>query len=710
MRKRVRRILVVEDSPTQADLLRLTLEAEGYVVESVPDAEQGFERVRNADFDLVISDVVMPGQSGYDLCRRIKDDAGTGQVPVLLLTSLNDPQDIIDGIACGADSFITKPYKTEALLARIHYLFANLARRAEGKLKLGLEVTFLGRTFTVTSGREQILDLLIATCEEIVRTNRELRASQVELAAAKAQLERNNSLLEARARLSEDKYHGLMEQANDAIFLLDMTGRVLEVNRRTETLFGRPRLRLVGRLYTELLPAADSDRTREAFEQLLAGSAVTADNVALRRVDGRATYVDLSATAVMVGTEQLALVIAHDASTRHSLEQQLRQAQKMEAVGRLAGGIAHDFNNLLTIINGYGELLRNRLSADDPGSPMIGEIVKAGQRAATLTRQLLAFSRQQVIAPRVLDLNIVIADMSQMVARLIGEDVVLTTLLAPEPAHIKADPGQVEQVLMNLVVNARDAMPQGGRVTIETRLVKLDDQYMRLHPQVHAGTYVYLGVSDTGCGMTPEIKARLFEPFFTTKEIDKGTGLGLATVYGIVKQAGGHIEVYTEPGLGSKFKLYFPWMAPAQADRGAAGPAAAPPRGHETILLVEDEEAVRALSRFVLLDSGYTVLEARHGEDALRLAEEHQGPLHLLVTDVVMPKVSGSELARRLRLVRPGLRVLYLSGYTSDAVIHHGVQEEGAAFLQKPFTPRALAQKVREVLDAPRAGNSRTPG
>jgi PAS domain S-box-containing protein len=695
----VQAILIVEDSRTQADVLRLTLEGAGYRVDCAPDALAGWEQIQKHDFDLVISDILMPGMSGYELCRRIKQSAKAA-LPVLLLTSLSEPQDIIEGIACGADSFVTKPYQPEVLLGRIRSLFANQAGRGDPKVKVGLQVTFLGRTFTVHSGREQILDLLLATCEEIVRTNGALRQSQLELAAAKHQLEHMNSLLEARARLSEEKYHGLLEQANDAILLLDMTGRIIEVNCRAEALLGRGRHRLLGRPYTELLPGAEAEPTRAALEQLLSGRAVSADNVPLRRIDNRSVFVDLSASAVTVGAERIAVVIAHDASGRHQLEQQLRQAQKMEAIGRLAGGVAHDFNNLLTIINGYAELLRNRMAASEPGWPMLDEIVKAGQRAANLTRQLLSFSRQQVIAPRVVDVNAVLADMGQLVSRLIGEDVTLTILPEPGLGPVKADPGQLEQVVMNLVVNARDALPHGGRITIETRSVEFDAAYARKHGDVRPGPYVMLSVTDTGTGMTAEVKAQLFEPFFTTKANDKGTGLGLATVYGIVKQFGGHIEVYSEVGLGSTFKVYMPRQSQPLDALSVHRRSTILPRGHETLLLVEDEEAVRALARFVLRDCGYTVIEARHGEEALRLAEQH-AHIDLLVTDVVMPKVSGADLARQLRDKRPGLRVLYLSGYTTDAVVHHGVLEQAAHFLQKPFTPAALAQKVREVLDRP---------
>jgi signal transduction histidine kinase/ActR/RegA family two-component response regulator len=376
-----------------------------------------------------------------------------------------------------------------------------------------------------------------------------------------------------------------------------------------------------------------------------------------------------------------------------------QQSQKMEALGRLAGGVAHDFNNLLGVIAGYGELLGKQLHDHPRLSKYCSDILKATERAATLTRQLLAFGRKQVLQPQVLDLNAVVAEVEKMLRRLIGEDILLVTLPGDHLGAVKADPGQLAQVLMNLAVNARDAMPRGGRLTIETANVDLDAIYARSRPGVEPGPHVMLAVSDTGHGMNQEVLDHIFEPFFTTKEAGKGTGLGLATVHGIVKQSGGHIWAYSEPEHGATFKVYLPRV-------GEVGAVSAPekaepelPRGAETVLLVEDEVGLREMVRECLEASGYTVLEARQAAHALEIAQAHSGPIHLLMTDVVMPGVSGRKLAQTLAASHPETTVLYMSGYTDDAVVLHGVLAEDVAFLQKPFTIRALVEKVREVLD-----------
>jgi two-component system, cell cycle sensor histidine kinase and response regulator CckA len=398
-----------------------------------------------------------------------------------------------------------------------------------------------------------------------------------------------------------------------------------------------------------------------------------------------------------------AICMSLDITDRKQLEEQLRQAQKMEAVGRLAGGIAHDFNNLLMVIQGYSDLLVERLPGGDPLRRNAEQIQMASQRASSLTRQLLAFSRKQMLAPKILNVQSVVAEMEKILRRLIGEDIQLETSSAPDLGLVKADRSQIEQVILNLAVNARDAMPQGGRLTIETANVVLDSSYSHPPAVLSPGRYVMLAVTDNGCGMDAETQAHVFEPFFTTKEKGKGTGLGLATVYGVVKQSGGYVWVYSEPGRGTSFKIYLPRIeeTAVPAVRDGKSEMQIPQRGSETILLVEDEKGVRELAREYLASSGYTVIEAEDGHTALELAAMHVGQIHLLLTDVVMPGISGRELAERVSQIRPGIKIIYMSGYTDQAVVHHGILQNDAVLLQKPFTLMTLAGKLREMLAVP---------
>ena len=379
----------------------------------------------------------------------------------------------------------------------------------------------------------------------------------------------------------------------------------------------------------------------------------------------------------------------------------------METIGRLASGLAHDFNNLLTAILGHCDILLRRLSEEDRTRKGIEEIRSAGERAAGLTRQLLAYSRRQVLTPQVIDLNASVTSMIPLLRRLIGEDIELHPTLEPDLGHVEADPSQIEQVIMNLVVNARDSMPRGGSLVVETWNVELDETFAKRHAPTRPGRYVMLAVSDTGSGMDEETRTRIFEPFFTTKQLGKGTGLGLATVYGIVKQSGGYIWVYSEPGMGTTFKIYLPRVDAEISRETASKTSPQPPRGSETVLLVEDDRTVRSLASEMLELNGYTVLQARDGPEALDLVRRHGHPIHLLLTDVVMPQMSGRQLAEGIAAIHPGIRVLYMSGYTDGVIAHHGMLDAGVAYLQKPFTADFLARKVREVLDT-RAGRSPT--
>ena len=529
---------------------------------------------------------------------------------------------------------------------------------------------------------ERKLDELNVKTRELVETNRELN-------------------------LSESRFRVLVEHAPDAIVVYDVAQRrFVDANTNAERLFGYSREELLAsgpeRLYSSSQP--DGLPLVETMENRI-GRAVAGETLlferAARTAEGKELLCEVRLVRLPFTDRSLLRASFIDITERRKLEGQLRQSQKMEAVGKLAGGIAHDFNNLLTVITGYSELLLSQLGEESPLGKEVEEIKRAGERAASLTHQLLAFSRRQVLQPKVVDLNEVVSNIEKMLRRLIGENVELRTFLGTGLWSVKADPGQIEQVLVNLVVNARDAMPVGGKLTIETGNEFLDEEYSRGHLPALPGQYVRLAISDTGVGMDEKAMSQVFEPFYTTKELGKGTGLGLSTVYGIVKQSGGYIWVYSEPGKGSTFKVYFPRTEDREEDPHKAVSPVEDLRGEKTVLVVEDEESIRNLACAVLSGYGYSVLPACDGEDALRVAGEHDGEISLLLTDVVMPRMGGRELYDRIRRQRPEIKVLYMSGYTDNAIVHHGVLDPGTAFLQKPYSPISLARKVMEVLEPP---------
>jgi PAS domain S-box-containing protein len=496
-------------------------------------------------------------------------------------------------------------------------------------------------------------------------------------------------------RQSDSQFRALFENALDGVLIANDMGVCVDANPAACDLLGVSYNEIIGRTINAFTEQDDPVEASHMFEQFLENG-VLRGALRLRRHDGNVMEVDFSATANFLPGRHLALL--RDVTERRKLEEQLRLSQKLESVGMLAGGIAHDFNNLLTVIAGYSELTLRRLDKADPLAENIEEIKKAAERASSLTRQLLAFSRKQVLQPKILDLNSVIENIEKMLGRLIGEDMELRAVPGVGLGQVKADPGQIEQVIINLVVNARDAMPTGGQITIETANIYLDEAYARRHIAVQPGWYAMLAVTDTGCGMDAKTQENIFEPFFTTKEQGKGTGLGLSTVYGIVKQSGGNVWVYSEVGVGTTFKIYLPLVDEQVMEPDVIAARPKNSASTETILLVEDEEMVRNLARAVLKMHGYTVLEAANGGEALLICQRHEGPIHLLLTDVVMPRMSGRELAEQLAGMRPDMRVLYMSGYPDQSIVHHGILDGDIALIGKPFTPDELVFKVAEVL------------
>ncbi|MBN1527501.1 MAG: response regulator [Thermoleophilaceae bacterium] len=1021
-REAATKVLVVEDSPTQLEQLRFLLEDSGFSVVVARNGREGLAAARANPVDLVVSDIMMPEMDGYALCKALRADEKLRHVPVILLTSLADPRDVIQGLESGANNFICKPYDDRALVARVKNVLANQEIRKASSSEMGITIYFAGQRFFITADRLQILDLLLSTYENAVSQNTELTRTRDQFRALNEQLEarvaertaaltteieerkraaealrrseerlqalfervghlnrvldaiRNVNRLIVRekdpARLVQQAcellietrgYHGawialgaegsprsapaqagwgagfepfarrfeegcwpacrasasaadavavldpeaacrecplrsaynsdlaavsclrhagrdfgmlgvsvprgvpideeeraillevagdiafalhgiemeterrkseqtllaIFQSASDGILLADAeSGRFVVGNDAICRMLGYSHEEMRGLSVASIHPAEHLDYVRAQFDRQARGEiSLVADiamkckdgtvfpadvnsapveldgrrcllgifrditerkrtegelrvkdralessinAVALGGLDGKLTYVNAaflrmwgyrdrrevegrSAIGFWASPDDAAQVMAALQKTgqwsgemrasnkdggefdvelaacmilgvdgeptglfaafqditerkraqaeREKIEEQLRVSQKMEAIGALAGGVAHDFNNLLSVILSYTEFAMQAVGEGNPLRDDLLEVKRAGQRAEAVVRQLLAFGRKQVLQPVPLSLNQVVAGLEKMLRRILGEGIDLVQVLSPDLGTVRADPGQMEQVLMNLVVNARDAMPEGGKLTIETRSVEIDEEYAARHVTVTPGSYVQLAVTDTGCGMDREVKARLFEPFFTTKGIGKGTGLGLPTVYGIVKQSGGNIWVYSEPGRGTTFKVYLPRVFEAAV--GSTPPPASPRRvtGTETILVVEDEAALREVARRALDAAGCKVLTARNGEEALAVAAQHAAEIHLLLTDVVMPRMGGRILAERLTAARPGLRVLFTSGYTDNAIVHHGVLDAGTHFLAKPFTATELTRKVREVLD-----------
>jgi len=509
-----------------------------------------------------------------------------------------------------------------------------------------------------------------------------------------------NTTVQKRLEIEISMMSHALKNVSESLSVFDLNGNIIFVNDSFIHTYGYPKEELIGQSINKFHP---STHPRQIFKGIIEKTLKDSweGELVARRKNGEqfSIYVRTSAVEDENGEPIVIVSVARDITEKKLLEDQLRQSQKMEAIGQLAGGIAHDFNNLLTVIEGYIELLFSSIGEHEASYNFVKQIKKASDRATALTRQLLAFSRRQILQPKNIDINALVNEMGILLKRLIGEDIELSTMLNPDVGTIRADRSQMEQVLMNLAVNARDAMPDGGQLTIETKVVVLDAQYERHHSGMKKGKYALLTIADTGVGMSEDTQEHLFEPFFTTKEKAKGTGLGLATVYGIIKQSGGHVLVYSEQGKGTSFKVYLPMNKRKEKKEKKEHISDRDLRGNETILVVEDEFMVRELVCDTLRASGYTVIEAANGKEAIGIFAEKRDQIDLILTDVIMPEMSGRKMVETLQKAYPGTLALYMSGYTDDAIIKHGVLEPGMAYIQKPFSPKALIYKVREVLE-----------
>jgi two-component system, cell cycle sensor histidine kinase and response regulator CckA len=644
------RILIVDDQQNDRQLLEAMLAREGFVLLTAASGEEALAIAAGQPPDLILLDIKLPGMDGYQVTSRIKGDPATKNIPVIMVSALDDRNARMLGLSAGAEDFLTKPVDRAELSVRVRNL---------------LRLKAYGDYYDKYS---QILEGEVGS--------------------------RTADLVE-----SERLYRSTFDAAPVGIVHVGLDRRWLRVNQCLCDLLGYSREDLLSPAGQELVQLEDAENEAAALREMVAGTLDrhVIDEKRYRRRDGSFVWgrVNTSVHRDAGGRPQHFISVIEDITDRRTLEAQVRQANKMDAIGRLASGVAHDFNNLLTVILGFAELMTADVDMPDRHARDLGEIVKAAQRASGLTRQLLAFGRQQVLNAAPLDVNGLITEMTGMFTRLIGEHIQVTLALAPDLPMALADRGQLEQVVMNLVVNARDAMPGGGTVTIETKAVELENS--SFHEEVVMdGRYVMLAITDTGNGMTKETQRRLFEPFFTTKETGKGTGLGLSTTYGIVKQSKGYIWVYSGPGQGTTFKVYLPRSsrdAPAQVV--ATEPTAPVKSAAATVLLVEDEIGVRRLAKRILEGEGYRVLEAVSGDDAEGVFAQHADSIDLVLTDVVMPGCSGPELLNRLHVRAPALKVLYMSGYTEEAAAHKAGFDRGLPFVQKPFTAKELVRQVR---------------
>jgi len=499
---------------------------------------------------------------------------------------------------------------------------------------------------------------------------------------------------------SEARFEELFENARDIIFTLDLDGNFTSLNKSAEAVMGWSREEAQQINIRRIVPAEHLNLCRQIMSHILNDDSPQQFEISLLRKDGKKVLLETCARLIYSDGKKKGIQgIARDVTERRNLENMVRQSQKLDAIGRLSGGIAHDFNNLLCVITGHAELLSERIEPQHPAAQNVAQIKKAVDSASALIRQLLAFSRKQVFHPQLLNLNSIVLETEKLLGRLVGEHIEFSSSLHPSLGHVFVDPVQIEQVIVNLVLNARDAMPQGGKLTLETRHVDLSEESRSRHAIIPPGKYALLAVTDNGCGMDEETQNRIFEPFYTTKESGKGTGLGLATVYGIIKQSGGSIAVYSEPGQGTSFKIYFPRVDAPATEEASRKPQQEKLRGWETILLVENSDPLRALAKEFLRSSGYSVLDAEGGREALRIAKAFGGAIHLLLTDVIMPGMDGKQLAAQFATFRPATKVLYMSGYSDEGIVHSSLLDAEMVFLEKPFTRDVLLQKVRRILD-----------
>ncbi len=667
------KILIVDDDDNSRVFLERALRAQRYDIESAANGNIAIEKTYQWHPDLIISDILMPGMNGFELCRRIKTDERLRFIPFIFYTAtFVDQKDEKLAMALGASRFIVKPMEPGDFFKIIKEVIDEYE-----------------------TNKLSVPDQPLAGMKDLCQMQAEALARKLDKKVRELETERRALLA------SEERFRALTESTSDWIWEMDRNGVYTYSSPKIRDLLGYEPAEVIGKTPFDFMSSDYAQRLAEEFKLIAESKKPFAalENVTMHK-DGRKIVLEKSGVPFFgpSGSLEGYRGIDRDITERKKLEEKLLHSQKMEAIGQFAGGIAHDFNNMLTAIIGYGEFLKMDTDEDSPSHHYVDAILSAAAKSVNLTQQILAFGRKQIISPKQTDLNALIKGIEKLLRRLIGEDIEINIALADRDLTVLVDHGQLEQVLMNLCTNARDAMPDGGTIFISTGTDFLDREYIETCDVENAGIYALVTVTDTGGGMDEKTRQRIFEPFFTTKDLGKGTGLGLSTVYGIIKQHNGHINVYSEEGKGTTFKIYLP-LTESPIEEGERKEIIPPERGSETVLVAEDNDDVRALTKQVLLKYGYKVIEAVDGEDAVNQMRKYKDIVRLVVIDVIMPKKSGKEVCDEIRKIKPDVKVLFTSGYTSDIINKKGILEEGAGFISKPLTPNDLLRKIRETLD-----------
>jgi len=706
------KILIAEDSAIQAEKLRRLLTAEGYTVLVAKDGAEGLVKARESKPNLVISDIMMPGMNGFELCQQIKKDPDLCATPVILLTSLSDPVDVINGLECGADNFIVKPYDEHSMVTRTRQLLLERELQHDEQLQMGVKIHFSGKQYFITSEKKQILELLFSTYESAVKKNRELIETQEELQTLNEQLEERvlerNAILaaeyKARAKAEEavtaaaKEWEVSFNAMSDGVSIHSTDYLIMNANEALLQMLENGGGEVVGKKCYEVFhgqacPIADCPLSKANGPH----KEVTTD-IYEPTLD---KWLTVTISPVYDSEKRLTRIVhtVRDITERKKLEEQLIHSQKMEVVGELSGGIAHDLNNILTAVVGFSTMIEMHMGDNNPDRDNIRQVLAAADRAAVLTKSLLTFSRKQILNKQPVDANRLIAKTEKFMRQVIQENISLRTIYSRNELIINADSGQIEQVLMNLATNARDAMGSGGIISIETESSEIDAGFVRKYGLGEMGLYAVITFSDNGKGMDPALCRKIFEPFFTTKEVGKGTGLGMSIVYGIIKQHDGFITVDSKPGNGTCFKIYLPLLRIESTAVDKLKPEQTVPEGKETILVVDDDCALREIIGQTFREFGYTVIIAVDGTDAVEKFKKNMDCIDLVIMDVIMPGINGIKVYDEFKKVRPTVNVLFMSGYNNGIIDQNGILGQYTDYIQKPLYPKQVLMKVREMLD-----------